>query len=58
MRYIFSKEKYKKRMKEIKANVYEYAEKLDGVEIKFKKNNEWAIYKKYCISKKWCEVVE
>lgn len=56
MRYIFSKEKYEKRMKEIKAKVYKYAEKLDGVEVKFEENSEWGTCGIYYISKKWCEV--
>lgn len=56
MRYIFSKEKYEKIMKEIKAKVYKYAEKLDGVEVKFEENSEWGTCGIYYISKKWCEV--
>lgn len=52
------KKNTKKRMKEIGGKNYKYIEKIDGAEVKFEKNNEWGTCGIYCISKKWCEVVE
>ncbi|CAL7878299.1 dUTPase [Fusobacterium necrophorum] len=58
MRYVFSKEKYEKRMKERGWDPLSCAEQFDGMVIQFEKNKDYRIFGDFCIFKHWCDTFE
>ncbi|WP_261788118.1 dUTPase [Fusobacterium necrophorum] len=58
MRYIFSKDKYEKRMKERGWDPLSCAEQFDGMVIQFEKNKDYRIFGDFCIFKHWCDTFE
>lgn len=58
MRYVFSEEKYEKRMKERGWDPLSCAEQFDGMVIQFEKNKDCRIFGDFCIFKHWCDTFE
>lgn len=58
MRYVFSKEKYEKRMEEMGWDPLSCAEQFDGMVVQFEKNKDYRIFGEFCIFKHWCDTFE
>ncbi|CAL7910038.1 dUTPase [Fusobacterium necrophorum] len=58
MRYVFSKEKYEKRMEEMGWDPLSGAEQFDGMVVQFEKNKDYRIFGEFCIFKHWCDTFE
>lgn len=58
MRYVFSKEKYEKRMEEMGWDPLSCAEQFDGMVVQFEKNKDYRIFGEFCIFKHWYDTFE